>query len=482
VSKAAIFGFGSFELDPETRRLARAGEAITLGDRHLSVLLHLVTNAGHVISKDDLIAAGWGDVAVTDNSLEQVISSLRRVLGDRIDDQPLVETVPRRGYRFAARVTRMVRRETDEALDDLLSPYRAWIEGRAALETFERDQIVRAREAFQSALARASDQAPPHVGLANACVMQFEATRADATPDVAALTMAADHAREACRLDPNSGEAWATLGFVLDRVGRRVDALAASRRAVVLEPDNWRHHFRLASVGWGEERLRAALRVLTLLPGFPLAHWLAATVYVARQALGEAERELVAGLTAQGAGSEYHRFGSVALHWLRGLIALARADTALAIEEFQRELSSESEGHLYARECAANTWYAIGALRLRQRDIEGARAAFSESMARVAAHPIAAVALSAIDPQRSDARPVDAGTSRATDTDRAMLGAIRLTLQGSPDAAAGLVDQALVAAPPGNAAWVLPVEPLLNVAAQPQLWAGALSRLRARAA
>src|SRR5688572_31754262 len=54
-----------------------------------------------------------------------------------------------------------------------------------------------------------------------------------------------------------------TLGFVLDRTGHHVDALAAMRRAVSLEPDNWRHYFRLSYVSWGEERLRAARRTLT---------------------------------------------------------------------------------------------------------------------------------------------------------------------------------------------------------------------------
>ena len=59
--------------------------------------------------------------------------------------------------------------------------------------------------------------------------MQFEMTRADPAPDTAALALAARHAREACRLDPQSGEAWATLGFVLDRTGDRLDARAAAR-------------------------------------------------------------------------------------------------------------------------------------------------------------------------------------------------------------------------------------------------------------
>src|SRR5262249_10523355 len=128
----------------------------------------------------------------------------------------------------------------------------------------------------------------------NACVMQFETTRADPLPDRAALALAAQHAREACRLDPQFGEAWATLAFVLGRTGDHVDALAAAKRAVTLEPDNWRHHCRLAFVGWGEERLRASRRTLALLPNFPLAHWLAATVYVARQLPQDAERELMA--------------------------------------------------------------------------------------------------------------------------------------------------------------------------------------------
>jgi DNA-binding winged helix-turn-helix (wHTH) protein len=476
-----IYGFGPFELDAATRRLTRSGEVVTVGDRQVSVLLHLLTHAGTVVSKDDLIAAGWGDVAVTDNSLEQVISSLRRLLRESADDQPCVETVPRRGYRFAGRVTRVVRRETDEALDAMLAPYRAWIEGRAALETFERDRIATARAAFEGALARVPDQAPAHVGLANACVMQYETTRADPAPDVAALERAAQHAREACRLDAASGEAWATLGFVLDRQGQRLDALAAARRAVMLEPDNWRHHFRLSSIGWGEERLRAADRVRALLPGFPLAHWLAASVHVARQALAEADRELTAGIAEEDAErSGRERFSGVALHWLQGLLALARGDEARALDAFQRELSLEASGHLYARECAANTWYALGALHLRAQRIERAREAFGEAIRRVDLHPMARVALLTLEGSAAPPEP-GAGT-RLSDVDRAMAAAVRLVLGEAHEAAGRLVEGALVTAPPGNAAWLLPVEPLLNVVKRPAAWAGALARVRTRAA
>ena len=71
--------------------------------------------------------------------------------------------------------------------------------------------------------------------------MQFEASRTYPVPDVAALKMAESHALHACRLDPDSAEAWATLGGVLECTGRRADAVAALERAVALEPDNWRH-------------------------------------------------------------------------------------------------------------------------------------------------------------------------------------------------------------------------------------------------
>ena len=267
---------------------------------------------------------------------------------------------------------------------------------------------------------------------------------------------------------------------MLDRTGQSVDALAASRRAVTLEPDNWRHHFRLAYVGWGEERLRAAHRTLALLPGFPLAHWLIATVHVARQAFTEAERQLALGIASQlnqPAGKS--RFSAVALHWLRGLICRARGDSDEALAAFERELASERDGHLYGRECCANTWYAIGALRIQQGDREGAAAAFRESLTRVAVHPLARLGLAALGASLMPAAPP---VGRFTSVDGAVGHAIALAFAGKHSDAASIVDEALAEAPPGNAGWLLPVEPMLRVSAHPDIWAPALARLRARAA
>ena len=319
------------------------------------MLLMLVLRAGQIVSKEDLLEAGWKDVAVGDNSLEQVISSLRRLLGVHANLAAYIETVPRRGYRFSAVVARKAPRESDAGLDALLAPHRAFIEGRAVLETLDGRNVARAREVFEAALKTVPEHASAHVGLANACVMQFEMTRADAQPDASALATAVEHAREACRLDPQFGEAWATLASALRATGDRIDAIAAGRRAVSLEPDNWRHHLRLSYASWGQDRLRAAHRTLALLPDFPQAHWLAATVYVARQAFDEAERELLAGLAAPLASGARKRLALQlgGAHWLLGLIWLSRGDEKRALEEFELELSFENTSHLYARECSA---------------------------------------------------------------------------------------------------------------------------------
>jgi DNA-binding winged helix-turn-helix (wHTH) protein len=479
MTSGASFHFEQFELDPARRRLARSGEPVAVSDRQLDILLLLVARAGQIIGKDDLVQAGWKDVAVSDNSLEQAISSLRRIVGAHC-----IETMPRRGYRFGVTVERRAARQSDAALDALLAPHRAFLEGRAALETLDGGRVAQARQVFEEVLATTPEHASPHIGLASACAMQFEMTRADAAPDVEALAASARHAREACRLDPSSGEAWATLGFVLERTGNRVDAIAAAKRAVVLEPDNWRHHFRLSIVSWGDERLRAAHRTLALLPDFPLAHWLAATVHVARQADREAERELSAGLRSD-AGQV--KFGSVALHWLLGLILLARGDDAGAMKEFEQELAAEHGGHLYARECCANTWYAIGAMRLQQNRISEAGDAFQQAIQRVARHPMAQVALASIAPRdraaASSSQPGDSRLSSQTlSVEAGMARAAQLVLSGCDADGAALVDRALREAPAGSAGWVLPIEPLLRAHARPDVWARPLALLRDRAA
>ena len=74
------------------------GNEIALRPKTFAVLRYLVEHRTRLVSKDELFAAVWPNVAVTDDALVQSISELRRALGD--DGPRLIRTVPRRGYRF----------------------------------------------------------------------------------------------------------------------------------------------------------------------------------------------------------------------------------------------------------------------------------------------------------------------------------------------------------------------------------------------
>lgn len=482
------FAFGPFTLDVATARLLRQGEPVRLTPPQVRVLHALVSRAGEVIDKDTLVTAGWQGAAIADNSLAQAVLRLRRALDARDPDR-YIENIPRIGYRFLAATERVAAPRSAGDLDAALAPWRALVDGRAALESLERGEIARARSTFEAALATGHAPSSVHIGLAMACAMQFQMTRADETPDVEALRLAAVHAREACRLDERNGEAWATLGFVLERTPARADALAALRRAVALEPENWRHHLRLSSAAWGSERVSAARRTLAIFSQVPAAHWLAATVLVARGNAADAERELDAGLAAaQDEANGPARFSAVGLHWLQGLLSLARGADAEALASFDRELALEARGHLYARECCANTACAMGACHLRRGDASAARRAFEQALARVPAHPMARAGLAMaggtpdgdVDAAAASGADVDRN-GRSTSVHHAFARAALLVAHGDAPAAAAVVDAAIAAAPPGNSGWTLLVEPLLDIARHPGVWDRALARVRMRA-
>jgi DNA-binding winged helix-turn-helix (wHTH) protein len=477
---ASALGFGPFRLDLRTKQLRRDGTLVTLTPTQIDILIALVTHAGELVTKEDLIKAGWPDVIVADNTLTKAIVDIRAALGDG-DSTRYIETLARRGYRFTAKVTASVARHTDEDIDALIAPHRALIEGRAALEALDREAMKRARVVFDRLVRDYPDNAVCRVGLANAYVQQFESTRADLRPDVEALHAALQHIREAARLDLHYAEAFATLGFVLERIGRTEDALAALHRAVTIDPHVWEHQLRYAYVGWGEHRLRAARRTIALSSNCPPAHWLIATVLVARGDLAAAEREVDAGLAAAStAPATPARLLPVALHLLKGLLQLARGDDEAALESFKSELALEPRGHLYARELAGNTWYAIGAMRLRRGEPDDARATFAEALAHVPGHSLARVGLSIVD----GANPATSSPGQrigTPDLNDAMAAAAWHLARNEAAAAARLVGDALAAAPAGSAGWILPIEPLLGVQAARDTWAPVLDTLRARA-
>src|SRR5262245_9624050 len=96
--------FGPFVIDPVAYRLTRDSAALDLAPKAFDLLLLLARQPGRLVTKGDILAALWPDVAVTDNALTQVVSDVRQTLGDSPAEPKFIETVPRRGYRFVAEV------------------------------------------------------------------------------------------------------------------------------------------------------------------------------------------------------------------------------------------------------------------------------------------------------------------------------------------------------------------------------------------
>jgi TolB-like protein len=94
------YQFGPFRLDPEAGILFHGADPTMLGQRAIALLRRLLENAGEPVSKDALVEAGWGGLAVADNNLTVQIAALRRVLAEAADAESWIETLPRRGYRY----------------------------------------------------------------------------------------------------------------------------------------------------------------------------------------------------------------------------------------------------------------------------------------------------------------------------------------------------------------------------------------------
>ncbi|WP_119302874.1 winged helix-turn-helix domain-containing protein [Dongia deserti] len=98
------FQFEDFVLDPDRRELARGIETIALGPQVFDLLLHLVRNREHVVTKDNLIDVVWGGRIVSESTLTSHINAVRKAIGDTGEEQRLVRTIARKGYRFVGDV------------------------------------------------------------------------------------------------------------------------------------------------------------------------------------------------------------------------------------------------------------------------------------------------------------------------------------------------------------------------------------------
>src|SRR5688572_23506889 len=96
--KRAVYAFGRFRMDVAERRLLSDTGEVSLTPKAFDTLVALVENSGRLLPRDELLSIVWPDTYVGENVLAQNISTLRKALG--ADGSALLETVPKRGYRF----------------------------------------------------------------------------------------------------------------------------------------------------------------------------------------------------------------------------------------------------------------------------------------------------------------------------------------------------------------------------------------------
>jgi TolB-like protein/tetratricopeptide (TPR) repeat protein len=112
-----FYEFGPFRVDPRERRLLRNGEVVPLTPKVFDVLLALVQSGGHIMTRDEIMKLVWPDATVEDGNITRNISTLRVALGEQ---RQYVETVPWRGYRFAATVREVRDESTDPSFGSIV--------------------------------------------------------------------------------------------------------------------------------------------------------------------------------------------------------------------------------------------------------------------------------------------------------------------------------------------------------------------------
>ena len=95
-----LYLFEDYGLDTDRRELYRATSLISVEPKVFDLLVYVIRNRDHVVSKDDLIATIWNGRIVSESALTTCINAARTAIGDSGELQRLIKTLPRKGIRF----------------------------------------------------------------------------------------------------------------------------------------------------------------------------------------------------------------------------------------------------------------------------------------------------------------------------------------------------------------------------------------------
>src|ERR1700733_12931754 len=99
-----IARFEDFEVNLETGEVWKAGRPLKVQDQPFRVLAALLERPGQIVTREELRQLIWPEKSFGDfdHAINLALTKLRATLGDSADVPHLIETLPRRGYRFIA--------------------------------------------------------------------------------------------------------------------------------------------------------------------------------------------------------------------------------------------------------------------------------------------------------------------------------------------------------------------------------------------
>jgi len=96
--------FEEYAFDTDCRELHRGADVVSVTPQVFDLLAYLIHNRERVVSKDDVINAIWNGRIVSDAALTTRLNAARTAIGDSGEEQRLIKTLPRKGFRFVGAV------------------------------------------------------------------------------------------------------------------------------------------------------------------------------------------------------------------------------------------------------------------------------------------------------------------------------------------------------------------------------------------